>query len=132
AQVNSARLLNVKPLRKQACYKSCAEEQIRTATPLGRHPLKMVRLPISPLPHNQTTIICAQGGTRTLKSRAQRLLRPQRLPISPPGRGCKYSTCIWFKKFFLSSNSLNFVRNSFTKYYFFKDGKQIGDYTVNP
>jgi len=31
-------------------FSSCAEEQIRTATPVGRHPLKMVRLPISPLP----------------------------------------------------------------------------------
>src|SRR5690606_38128725 len=41
---------NKSPRFRKGFHFACAEEQIRTATPVGRHPLKMVRLPISPLP----------------------------------------------------------------------------------
>ena len=73
--------------------------------PLGRHPLKVVRLPISPPGHfvsirheyrdTSTADICNNSflfkfvpEERLELSRIllQRLLRPQRLPISPSGR----------------------------------------------
>src|SRR5690554_7178561 len=52
SQVNLAGFPEMKkPLLSQGLPFCCAREQIRTATHLVRHPLKMVRLPISPPGH---------------------------------------------------------------------------------
>lgn len=66
--------------------------------PYGCHPLKMVRLPISPpglailqikiAPQSAICLILSGVPRERLelsRDNSQRLLRPQRLPISPPG-----------------------------------------------
>src|SRR6185437_6142594 len=73
--------------------------------PYECHPLKMVRLPISPprlikkvsivsnYTHLFLLIDVPEERLELSRDNSQRLLRPQRLPISPSGQamGCKYT-----------------------------------------